>query len=147
MNTADDQQRLAGTERELGEVLDVLDELFDDGFVSFPALHQDYVTGPAPVHSAHPARLDALVYVKPWDCGVLDVVIVYTSVDAFAYRVNGGRPSVPAHRSPHATVWRHSGTLGVVVAGILELPAPDFPAIPPPRATDWFTLPRELAIR
>jgi hypothetical protein len=149
MTDTDDQHqhRHVDAEGEHREFLDVLDALFHDGFLSFPALHQDYATNPGPTHTSPPGQLDALVYVKPWESGVLDVVIVYTSTDAFAYRVTGARPGVPAHRSPHTTAWQHNAPLAAVVAGILELPPPDFPAIPPPRATDWFTLPRELAIR
>jgi hypothetical protein len=110
--------------RESAEFDAALDALFDHGYFGLPAFRQDPATG-----DCTQAELDALLYVKHWHGGALDVVIVYSSRDAFAYRVSGAHPAVPAHRASVRMLWRSNNSTSTVVAGILELPTPDFPRV------------------
>ncbi|GAA3355792.1 hypothetical protein [Saccharopolyspora gregorii] len=68
-------------------------------------------------------RLDALLYVRHWPSGVVDVVIVHSHEEAFAYRASGVDPHAPLLDVPARVHWRRSGHPDAVTAAALDLPA------------------------
>lgn len=73
-----------------------------------------------PVHN-DVGDLDALMYVRPWPSGVVDVVIVYSHEEAFAYRASGIDPRAPSLTSGARVHWRRTGHPDTVTSAALGL--------------------------
>ena len=75
-----------------------------------------------PVHN-DVGELDALLYVRHWPSGVVDVVIVHSHDEAFAYRASGIDPHRPHHDLPARVHWRQAGHPDAVTTATLGLPS------------------------
>ncbi|MCA1196203.1 MULTISPECIES: hypothetical protein, partial [unclassified Saccharopolyspora] len=75
-----------------------------------------------PVHDDG-GRLDALLYVRHWPSGVVDVVIVYSHDEAVAYRASGFDPHGPLLGLPARVHWRQAGHPDAVTTAALGLPS------------------------
>ncbi|MBQ6644227.1 MAG: hypothetical protein IJH84_24795 [Saccharopolyspora sp.] len=73
-----------------------------------------------PVHN-DVGELDALLYARYWPSGVVDVVIVYSHEEAFAYRASGIDPRTPLLSGPAHLHWRQAGHPAPVTAAVLGL--------------------------
>ncbi|WP_243793050.1 hypothetical protein [Saccharopolyspora gloriosae] len=65
--------------------------------------------------------LDALMYVRHWPSGVVDVVIVYSHEEAFAYRASGLDPRLPLLNASARVLWRQAGHPDAVTTAALGL--------------------------
>ncbi|GAB2667317.1 hypothetical protein GCM10027271_28580 [Saccharopolyspora gloriosae] len=77
----------------------------------------------APVHN-DVGDLDALMYVRHWPAGVVDVVIVYSHEEAFAYRASGIDPDASLLNFPARVHWRQAGHPDSVTTAVLGLDEP-----------------------
>ncbi|GAB3288916.1 hypothetical protein [Parasphingorhabdus pacifica] len=78
----------------------------------------------APVPNDQGDGYIALVYMRWWSSGVLDVVTVYGERDASAYRAGGLDPSYLENIGAAVVRWRTAGSVVDVTTELLELPAP-----------------------
>ncbi len=84
----------------------------------------------APIPDEHDDGYIALVYMRWWSSGSLDVVTVYDEGDAAAYRAQGLDPRHPESVDKAIVGWRTAGTVLGVTSEILELPAPAIGGVP-----------------
>lgn len=73
-----------------------------------------------PVHN-DVGELDALLYARYWPSGVVDVVIVYSHEEAFAYRASGIDSRTPLLSRPAHLHWRQAGHPAPVTAAVLGI--------------------------
>lgn len=78
----------------------------------------------SPVHNGS-GELEALLYSRFWRSGPVDVLILYSHDEAFAYRATEIDPATRLAPRPGATQWHREGHPDFVTAALLELPPVD----------------------
>lgn len=73
-----------------------------------------------PVHD-DTGELEALLYSRQWRSGAVDVLIVHSHAEAFAYRAKEIDPRTPLTPKPGALLWHCEGTPEFVTDSLLEL--------------------------
>lgn len=79
-----------------------------------------------PVHNSA-GELEALLYSRQWRSGTVDVLIVHSHTEAFAYRATEIDPRTPLTPKPGALLWHCEGTPELVTDALLELRPADSP--------------------
>ncbi|GAB3284256.1 hypothetical protein [Parasphingorhabdus pacifica] len=87
----------------------------------------------SPVHNDD-GEIDALLYSRKWRCGTVDVLVLHSHTEAFAYRTTEVESGTPLTPRREAIRWQSEGDPETVTRAVLELrPADGASSDAPPR--------------